>query len=143
MSNADEYHNFNERLIADFRANQGQFTSGPFQGAELLLLTTTGAKSGKPRTTPLAFTRDGDRLAIVASKAGAPTNPDWYHNLLANPVATVELGPETFQARASVVADAQEHDRLYDQMVAERPNFDEYRKLTSRHIPVIVLERVS
>ena len=92
-----EWNDFNQKLIAEYRANDGKVT-GQFANAPLLLLTTTGAKSGKQRTTPLVHTVDGDRLVIIASKAGAPTNPDWYYNLLANPKVTVELGSESFPA---------------------------------------------
>jgi deazaflavin-dependent oxidoreductase (nitroreductase family) len=129
--------NYNQNVIETFRANGGK-VSGPNQ---LLLLTTIGAKSHQPRTTPVAYSTDGDRLVIVASKAGAPTNPDWYFNLLANPLVTVELGTEQFQARASVVAGA-ERDRLYAQHAALMPGFADYQQKTSRQIPVIVLERV-
>ncbi|HET7092772.1 MAG TPA: nitroreductase/quinone reductase family protein, partial [Thermomicrobiales bacterium] len=98
---------FNQDLIDQFRANGGEIVRGMFKGAPLLLLTTTGAKSGQPRTTPLAYTRDGDRLVVIASKGGAPTNPDWYHNLVANPTATVEVGTETFPVRAQIPTGAE------------------------------------
>ena len=91
-------YSYNQTVIETFRKNGGS-VAGPNR---LLLLTTTGARSGQPRTTPLAYSTDGDRLVIAASKGGSPTNPDWFHNLLANPVVTVELGGETFQARATV-----------------------------------------
>lgn len=133
---------FNRQVISEFRANNGK-VGGPFAGGSLLLLTTTGAKSGQPRTSPLAYTTDGDKLVIIASKAGAPTNPDWYHNLLVHPEVTVEVGSERFQARASVVADPQERDRLYAKMVAQMPGFADYEKKTTRKIPVVVLERVA
>ncbi len=145
MTTNDErsaYRDFTNALIADFRANHGKVTSGPFLGRNLLLLTTTGARSGEARLAPLAYTRDGDAIVIVASKGGAPTHPAWYRNLVANPVATVELGDETFQARASVV-DGAERDRLYAAHAAEHPSFAEYPKLTSRVIPVIRLARVA
>src|SRR5579863_10381728 len=102
--------NYNQVVIDTFRANGGK-VQGPNQ---LILLTTTGAKSGQPRLTPVAYSTDGDRLVIIASKGGGPTNPDWYFNLLANPVVTVETGTETYQARASV-AEEPERTRLYDQ----------------------------
>src|SRR5947209_19395530 len=108
------FNNFNQTIIAEFRANDGK-VGGMLANMPLLLLTTIGAKSGQPRTTPLAYTTDGDHLVVIASKAGAPTNPDWYHNILANPVVTVEVGNERFQARA-VVAEEQERKRLYAQM---------------------------
>jgi deazaflavin-dependent oxidoreductase (nitroreductase family) len=131
---------FNQDLIDEYRANGGRVT-GQFAGAPLLLLTTTGAKSGRPRTAPLAYTTDGDRLIVIASKGGAPTHPDWYHNLIANPDVTVELGTETFPARASV-PDGEERDRLFAQMAAQRPRFADYQRNTTRRIPVVVLERV-
>src|SRR5579883_825964 len=129
---------YNQVVIEQFRANGGK-VNGPNQ---LILLTTTGAKSGQPRTTPVAYSTDGDRLVIVASKGGAPTNPDWYYNLLANPVVTVETGTETFQARASVV-DEPERTRLYDQHAALMPGFAEYPKKTTRQIPVVILTRIA
>lgn len=134
-----EWNDFNERLIAEFRENGGK-VGGQFAGAPLLLLSTTGARSGQVRTTPLVYTADGDRFVIIASKGGAPTNPDWYHNLRANSDATVELGTETFTARATV-PDGEERDRLYDQMATKMPNFAEYQRNTERRIPVVVLER--
>jgi deazaflavin-dependent oxidoreductase (nitroreductase family) len=141
MRNIDSMTDFNNRLIAEFRANDGVVT-GAFAGAPLLLLTTTGARSGQSRTTPLVHTRDGDRYVIIASKGGAPTNPSWYHNLLATPAATVEVGSERFEVR-SRVAEGEERDRLYDRQAALMPNFAEYQRNTSRRIPVIVLERVA
>ncbi len=133
-------NDFNQNLINEFRANNGIVT-GTFAGRPLLLLTTTGAKSGQQRTTPLVYTKDGDNLVIIASKGGAPTNPAWYHNLLANPIATVELPGETFQARARV-AEGEERDRLYNAQAALMPAFAEYQQKTTRQIPVIVLERI-
>lgn len=132
---------FNSNLVEEFRANGGK-VSGMFAGAPLMVLTTTGAKSGKPRTIPLVYTKDGDRIVIIASKGGADTNPDWYHNLVANPTATVELGIETYQATAKVV-DGGERDRLYNAQAALMPNFAEYELKTSRKIPVVVLERIA
>jgi deazaflavin-dependent oxidoreductase (nitroreductase family) len=133
-------NDFNQSLIEEFRANDGKVT-GVFAGRPLLLLTTTGAKSGQPRVSPLVYTTDGDRIVIIASKGGAPTNPDWYHNVLANPVVTVELPGETFQARATVIEGA-ERTRLYDAQAALMPGFAEYQQKTTRQIPVIVLERI-
>jgi len=134
-------NDFNQSLIEEFRANDGK-VGGPFAGRPLFLLTTTGAKSGKPRTMPLVYTTDGDRIVIIASKAGAPTNPDWYHNLVANPVATIEMPDETFQVRATVVEGA-ERERLYSAQAALMPGFAEYQEKTTRQIPVVVLERVN
>jgi deazaflavin-dependent oxidoreductase (nitroreductase family) len=134
--------NFNETLIEDLRAHDGQATSGPFLGRPVLILTTTGAKSGERRETPLAYTRDGDDIVIVASMGGAPRNPSWYHNLVANPRVTVELGGETFQADARVT-DPDERRRLYDRHAEVFPGFRDYEAKTSRTIPVIVLKRVA
>ena len=134
--------NFNEALIEDLRAHDGQATSGPFLGRPVLILTTTGAKSGERRETPLAYTRDGDDVVIVASMGGAPRNPSWYHNLIANPRVTVELGGETFQADARVT-DPDERRRLYDRHADIFPGFRDYEAKTSRTIPVIVLKRVA
>jgi deazaflavin-dependent oxidoreductase (nitroreductase family) len=128
-------------LITDFRANGGQVTSGPFAGRPVLLLTTTGAKSGQPRLAPLVYSRDGDHYVIVASKGGAPTHPAWYQNLLAHPTVTVEVGEGTFEARARVTEGA-ERDRLFAQRAADSPNFAEYQRRTTRVIPVVVLERL-
>ncbi len=130
---------FNRQLIEEFRGNGGKVT-GQFAGRPLLLLTSTGAKSGHAYTTPLVYTKDGNRLVIIASKGGAPTNPDWYHNLVAHSMATVELPGERFQAKAVVTTGA-ERDRLFNQQAEQMPNFAEYQKNTTRKIPVIVLER--
>jgi deazaflavin-dependent oxidoreductase (nitroreductase family) len=131
---------FNEDLIAQFRANGGEIKSGMFAGAPILLLTTKGARSGTARTMPLAYTKDGDNYVVIASKGGAPTHPAWYHNLVADPGVTVEVGPDAFEAKASV-PDGTERDRLYDAQAAVMPNFAEYQRNTSRRIPVVVLER--
>ncbi|HEY7850322.1 MAG TPA: nitroreductase family deazaflavin-dependent oxidoreductase [Ktedonobacterales bacterium] len=130
-------NNYNQTVIERFRANGGN-VPGP---NKLLLLTTTGAHSGRPRTTPVAYSTDGDRLVIVASKGGAPTNPDWYFNLVANPIVTVELGTERFQARASV-AEESERERLYARHAELMPGFAEYPAKTTRRIPVVLLERL-
>jgi deazaflavin-dependent oxidoreductase (nitroreductase family) len=132
---------FNRNLIAEYRANGGKVT-GMFAGAPLLLLTTTGARSGQPRTSPLAYTVDDGKWVVIASKGGAPTNPDWFHNVKANPEVTVELGTETFPARASIPA-GEDRQRLFDQMAAQMPGFAEYQRNTTRQIPVVVLERVA
>ena len=136
-----DWNDFNHNLIAEYRANGGQVT-GQFAGAPLLLLTTTGAKSGQPRTAPVAYTADGDRLLVIASKGGAPTHPDWYHNLVANPEVTVEVGTEMFSAHATV-PDGEERDRLFNQMAAQMPGFADYQHNTTRRIPVVVLERIA
>lgn len=131
--------NYNQQVIETFRANQG-VVRGP---NKLILLTTTGAKSGKQRTTPLAYSTDGDKLVIAASKGGAPVNPDWYFNLVAHPIVTVELGTQKFQARATVVKDETERQRLYAHHAELMPGFAEYPTKTDRKIPVILLERVA
>jgi deazaflavin-dependent oxidoreductase (nitroreductase family) len=141
VTDPSDPNEFNREIIAQFRANDGK-VGGMFAGAPLLLLTHTGAKSGQVRTSPLVYATDGDRLVIIASKGGAPTNPDWYHNLLANPAATVELPGETVPVRARV-AEGEERDRLYDAMAAQMPNFAEYQRNTTRRIPVVVLERAT
>jgi deazaflavin-dependent oxidoreductase (nitroreductase family) len=133
---------FNDDLIAHFRKNRGVITEGPFTGRDLLLLTTKGAKSGASRTHPLVYTKDGEHHVIIASKGGAPTHPSWYHNVRAHPEVTVEVGPETFRARARPVARGAERRRLYDQHAAINPGFKDYEKRTDRVIPAIVLERL-
>ena len=132
---------FNQAIIDEFRANGGK-VGGYFAGANMLLLHTIGAKSGQPRTNPVVYTTDGDRLVIIASKGGADSNPDWYYNLLANPSVTVELGDDQFQARATAVTQEPERSRLYAKMVAHRSGFADYEQKTSRKIPAVVLERV-
>jgi deazaflavin-dependent oxidoreductase (nitroreductase family) len=133
----------NERnmgIINEFRANAGK-VGGHFEGRSLLLLHTTGAKSGEERINPVACVRDGDRLVIIASKGGAPTNPDWYYNIKAHPLVTLETGTEKFEACAEIAKEP-ERSRLYSQMVAMMPGFAEYQLKTTRVIPVIVLTRV-
>ena len=130
----------NKAIIDEFRANAGK-VGGPFAGRSLLLLHTIGARSGKERINPVACIPDGDRLVIIASKGGAPTNPDWYYNLVAHPLVTVEVGTEKFQVRAAVVPEP-ERTRLYARMVAVMPGFAEYQQKTARAIPVILLTRV-
>ncbi len=130
----------NKKIIDEFRANDGK-VGGWFEGKTLLLLHTKGAKSGQERINPTAYVRDGDRLVVIASKGGAPTNPDWYYNVITNPLVTVEAGTEKFQAHAAV-AEEPERSRLYNKMVEMMPGFDEYRRKTTRVIPVIVLTPV-
>jgi deazaflavin-dependent oxidoreductase (nitroreductase family) len=140
-SDTNTRNDFNQQVIDQFRANNGTMVSGIFKGAPLLLLTTTGARSGRRRTTPLAHTRDGNRYVVIASKGGAPSNPDWFRNVVAKPEVTVEVGGESFDARASVPTGS-ERKRLYDAQAALMPNFAEYQRKTAREIPVVVLERV-
>ncbi|MBK9207991.1 MAG: nitroreductase family deazaflavin-dependent oxidoreductase [Anaerolineales bacterium] len=135
-----EVNDWNQKVIEEFRANEG-WVGGNFEGKTLLLLHTTGAKSQQERINPVACIRDGDRLAVIASKAGAPTHPDWYYNVVANPLVTVEVGTEKIQVRASV-AEEPERTRLYEKMIEVMPGFDEYRRKTTRVIPVIVLTPV-
>jgi deazaflavin-dependent oxidoreductase (nitroreductase family) len=132
-------NDINVDVIEQFRTNNGSIHSGMFKGARLLLLTTTGAKSGKKRVNPLAFTRDGDSYVVIASKGGSPTHPDWYRNLVATPEVTVEVGTQRFEARARV-AEGTERDRLYAAQAAIMPGFADYQRKTSRQIPVVVLE---
>ncbi len=135
------FADFNAGLIKDLRANGGRATSGPFKGRDVLILTTKGAKSGEVRENPLVYSRDGSRYVIVASKGGAPTNPSWFHNIVAHPEVSIEVAGEKIKARAHV-PDGDEYERLYNQHSNINPNFREYRKKTSRKIPVIVLEKI-
>lgn len=130
---------FNLNIIKEFRENGGE-TSGPFKGRPLLLLTTTGAKSGQAQTTPLVYSRDGDRYVVIASMGGAPKSPNWYHNITANSGVTLEVGTEKFEAKASI-AEEPERSRLYDQQAAMMPAFNDYKEKTTRVIPVVVLTR--
>jgi deazaflavin-dependent oxidoreductase (nitroreductase family) len=136
-----DYNAFNRGLIDEFRANDGKVT-GVFADAPLVLITSIGAKSGKERVNPLVYTRDGDRVVIIASKGGAPRHPDWFFNITANPEVTVELPGDTYRARATVVEGA-ERDRLFRAQADLMPNFDEYAAATDRLIPVVVLDRIA
>lgn len=137
MNNPNDW---NQTIINEFRANAGK-VGGPFEGKTLLLLHTIGAKSGQERINPVACVKDGEHLVIIASKGGAPSNPDWYHNILAQPSVTVEFGTELFQAKAEVAPEP-ERTRLYAKMVEVMPGFAEYQEKTTRVIPAIVLTRV-
>jgi len=130
---------WNEKIIEEFRANDGK-VGGPFDGAPLLLLTSTGAKTGEARTTPLMYLADQGRYVVFASKGGAPTNPDWFHNLMADPDATVEVGTERFPVTA-VVTEGAERDALFARQVEAFPQFGEYEEQTDRVIPAIALIR--
>jgi deazaflavin-dependent oxidoreductase (nitroreductase family) len=134
------YGDFNRDLVADLRAHKGKATSGPFVGRDVLILTTRGARSGETRVTPVVYSRDGERYVIVASKGGAPTNPAWFHNLKAHSHVTIEVGGEKFAAHARVV-DEDDYERLYQHHASINPTFHDYRKKTTRKIPVVVLER--
>jgi deazaflavin-dependent oxidoreductase (nitroreductase family) len=130
---------FNRAIIEEFRANDGK-VGGPFEGAPVLLLTATGAKSGERRTNPVVYLQDGDRMVIFASKGGAPNNPGWYHNLRANPSATVEVGTEKVDVDA-VVTEGEERERLFRRQAEIFPQFADYEQKTTRQIPVVALER--
>ncbi|MEU0519197.1 nitroreductase/quinone reductase family protein [Streptosporangium sp. NPDC006007] len=130
---------FNQPIIEEFRANGGK-VGGPFEGGDLLLLTTTGARSGTEHTVPLGYVRDGDLLLVVASAAGAPRHPAWYHNLLAHPVVRVEIGTEVFEAIA-VPAEGGRRERLFEHVVRAAPGYVGYQVRTTRILPVVVLER--
>jgi deazaflavin-dependent oxidoreductase (nitroreductase family) len=135
-----ETNNFNAKIIEEFRANAGK-VGGPFEGANVLLLHTRGAKTGLERVNPLAYEPLGDDIAVFASKGGADTNPDWYRNLLANPLTTVEVGTDTVEVRARV-AEGEERERIWERQKQIMPGFAEYEQRTERQIPVVVLERV-
>jgi len=128
---------FNAQIIEEFRANEGR-VGGIFEGSTLLLLHHVGARSGKDRINPLAYNRDGDRYVVFASKGGAPTNPDWYRNLKANPGVTIEVGTDTIKAVADE-ATGEERDRLFAAQAERSPQFAEYQRNTERVIPVMVL----
>lgn len=129
--------NWNDALIDEFRANGGRVRGG-FEGAPLLLLHSTGAKSGIERVNPMMYQAVDDEYAVFASKAGMPTNPDWYHNLLAHPDATVEVGTETIEVTARV-AEGDERERIWSKQKADYPGFAEYEQKTTRQIPVVIL----
>lgn len=133
-------NDWNRQTIEAFRANEGK-VGGMWEGRPLLLLTTTGAKSGQRRTNPMMYLREGKRLFVFASKGGAPTNPDWYHNLLAHPEVTVEIGNEKYHAIAKPVT-GEERDKIYAKWAQMYPQFGEYQQKTTRKIPVIELEQV-
>jgi deazaflavin-dependent oxidoreductase (nitroreductase family) len=133
-------HDFNQGIVDEFRANHG-VVGGPFAGAPVVLLTTTGARTGRKRVNPLVGLVDDGTLYVVASKAGAPTNPDWFHNLLSHPEVGVEFGDDSFDAVAIPVT-GPERDRLFAAQVAAQPGFANYEKATERAIPVVELRRV-
>ena len=131
-------NDWNASIIKEFRANEGK-VGGFFAGKPVLLLHHTGARSGTTRVNPLMYRKEGDNYVVFASKGGAPNNPDWFHNLKANPVSKVEVGTESVDVTARV-ADPEERDALYAKQAEEHPQFREYQQQTSRRIPVVVLE---
>ncbi|MFG1998561.1 nitroreductase family deazaflavin-dependent oxidoreductase [Spirillospora sp. NPDC048911] len=136
-------NDFNRQIIEEFRANGGR-VGGPFEGAVLALLTTIGARTGKSRTSPVGFVRDGESLLIVASAAGAPEHPAWYHNLVAHPRVTVETGDGTRIETTAMIAEpaqGEARDRLFARVVEVAPGFADYQAGTSRVLPVIVLRQ--
>jgi deazaflavin-dependent oxidoreductase (nitroreductase family) len=135
-----DQNTYNHQLIEEFRADRDR-GGGAMKGRPLLLLTTTGAKSGQLRTKPMMFIPDGDRLLVIASNAGAPTHPDWYRNVVAHPEVTVEVGNETFKAIATVT-EGLERQRLWSRIVELYPFFADHQAKTTRQIPVIVLRRL-
>jgi deazaflavin-dependent oxidoreductase (nitroreductase family) len=130
---------YQERVVAEFRANSGA-VGGYHDGMPLLLLTTTGARSGRRRATPLTYLLDRGKYVVAAGNAGAATNPDWYHNLVADPAVTVEVGTEAFSATAAI-ADGEERRVLYERCAAEYPQLAHYQALTTREIPIVVIAR--
>lgn len=136
---SDERGEFNRKVIEEFRANQGR-VGGPFEGAPMILVHHVGARSGVERVTPLVYQADGDRWVLFASMAGAPTNPAWYHNLVANPDTIIEVGSDTIEVTVAEVA-GEERSRLWEAQKAAMPQFGEYEAKTDRTIPVLVCQR--
>jgi deazaflavin-dependent oxidoreductase (nitroreductase family) len=139
MTQINDFNEWDRRIIEDFRAKGGNI-GGQYTGVPLLLLTTTGAKSGEPRTRPLVYLSEGGRIYVFAGNRGAPTNPSWYHNLVAHPDVTVEIGTETFEARA-IVVDSAEGDRLGRIQLQKIPGLAELQAKITRQVPVVLLER--
>jgi len=139
MENID-MKEYNRALVEEFRANGGKL-SGRLANSSILLLTTIGAKSGQPRTTPLGYGKDGDRIVVVAANAGAPTHPDWYFNLVAHPEVTIEVGSERFQARASV-AQGTDLEWLIENQADIVPWLPAQQAKTDREIPIVVFARI-
>lgn len=136
-----EPNDWNAKIIEEFRANEGR-VGGQFAGAPLLLLHSIGARSGKARVNPMMYQAVGDAYAVFASKGGAPSNPDWYHNLIANPDATIEVGTRTVPVRARI-ADDVERDTIWEAQKQRYPGFADYEASTTRQIPVVILEPAS
>jgi deazaflavin-dependent oxidoreductase (nitroreductase family) len=130
---------FNASIVEEFRAHEGK-VGGPFEGAPMVLLHTTGRRSGTERVNPLVYWPEGDQMVIFASKGGAPTHPDWYRNLMAQPDTTVEVGTDTVAVHAREL-EGDEYRDLWDRITAAIPGLAEYQAKTSRRIPLIMLER--
>jgi deazaflavin-dependent oxidoreductase (nitroreductase family) len=130
---------WNDKIIAEFRANHGR-VGGPFEGAPLLLLHSTGARTGLERVNPMMYQAVGDGFAVFASKGGADTNPDWFHNLKAHPDVRVEVGDETFEVVARVL-DPSEREPIWEEQKVRYPGFADYETKTARVIPVVMLDR--
>lgn len=137
--NMNNFNDWNKTIIEEFRANDGK-VGGQFEKMNLLLINTIGAKSGKRRINPVAYINDGDRYVITASKAGADSNPDWFHNLVAHPEIEVEVGDQRFKVNASITNEP-ERTELYGKMASKYPGFSEYVVKTHRVIPVVVLTK--
>jgi deazaflavin-dependent oxidoreductase (nitroreductase family) len=133
-----EMHDFNGQIVNEFRANAGK-VGGGFEGAPLLLLHTVGARSGTPRVNPMMYLDEGGRRYVFASKAGADSNPDWYHNLVARPEVSIEVGTETLDVTATPL-EGSERDRIYAEQARRYPGFAEYQASTDRVIPVVALD---
>ena len=136
-----EPNDWNTKIVEEFRANEGR-VGGQFEGAPLLLLHSIGARSGKERVNPMMYQAVGDAYAAFASKGGAPSNPDWYHNLIATPDATIEVGTRTVPVRARI-ADDVERDTIWETQKQRYPGFADYEASTTRQIPVVILEPVN
>jgi deazaflavin-dependent oxidoreductase (nitroreductase family) len=139
IPDAETMKAFNTSIVDEFRTNAG-VVGGPFKGATLLLLTSTGAKSGQPRLAPLAYLTIDDKMIIIGSKGGSPTNPDWVHNLRANPKVHIEVGTDAYDVTARELP-SEEHDETWPKVVALAPGFGEYQANTSRVIPLFELTR--
>lgn len=140
VADPDAIDKLNQAVIKEFQANQGK-VGGAMEGMPIVLITMTGAKTGRTLTRPLCYSRDGDRIVVIASYGGAPKNPPWYHNLVKNPLVTVEVGTEKYQARAVHVSGT-ERKRLFEAQAAIMPFFNDYQAKTKREIPVFTLNRI-
>lgn len=134
-------HDWNRRMIDEFRAKGGKGVTHPYKD-QILLLTVKGAKSGRAMTVPLAYHMDGGRYVVAATKGGSPKHPAWYHNLVAHREATIEVGTDSFRVRATPIPRGPERDRLYEEHSRQMPGFRSYVAKTKRIIPVVVLERI-